>query len=123
MTSYSAQQYRAAIEAGLKHRQREESLAHKLRQERALKLRYMAENERLRAENALMRQPMAQYDEEGEMFGVWTPIEVERFAALEATEVEAERLRAALDGHHAAWSTKWENCSICRALAGTEAKG
>jgi hypothetical protein len=35
--------------------------------------------------------------------------------------VEAERLRAALDGHHAAWATKWENCSICRALAGTEA--
>jgi len=36
--------------------------------------------------------------------------------------LEAERLRAALDGHHAAWATKWENCSICRALAGTEAK-
>lgn len=35
--------------------------------------------------------------------------------------LEAERLRAALDGHHAAWATKWENCSICRALAGTEA--
>lgn len=33
---------------------------------------------------------------------------------------EVERLRAALDGHHAAWSTKWENCSICRALAVTE---
>jgi hypothetical protein len=39
-----------------------------------------------------------------------------------ALALEAERLRAALDGHHAAWATKWENCSICRALAGTGAK-
>jgi hypothetical protein len=61
MTSYSAEQYRAAIEAGLKHRQREESLAHKLRQERALKLRYMAENERLRAENEALRSERATF--------------------------------------------------------------
>jgi hypothetical protein len=33
---------------------------------------------------------------------------------------ENARLRAALDGHHAAWATKWENCSICRASAGKE---
>jgi regulator of replication initiation timing len=48
VASYSAQQYRAAIEAGLKHRQQEESLA--------------AENERLRAEAERLRAALVEID-------------------------------------------------------------